>query len=152
MFLVSNFPHVPLATTNPATEGAAREQQLRQPLPAPEAMVKSAAERRLEPQHERPLALRGGKQQKRNTSSDSEQQQDPEQQSNAGTDALKALLAQANPTLESPFPRRHSDSVREPMQDLALDAEQAQQFSQVIAQTYGDTVARDRLSGLSVST
>ncbi|AQS35458.1 hypothetical protein Sps_00238 [Shewanella psychrophila] len=53
MLVVTNYPQVPIATTNPATDAARVDSQQRPPIvPTPE-LVKSHEERPFTPQHER---------------------------------------------------------------------------------------------------
>ncbi|MFI3245260.1 MAG: hypothetical protein R3Y10_02050 [Ferrimonas sp.] len=138
MFLVSNFPHVPLTTSNAPTDSAAREQQLRPPLPPPEPLMKTAAERAIDPKNERSLfsqieALDGETAEQEG----GEAEQQPEQQKKrTRPESLKSLLAQAHPTIERPGKRRSRSHVDEPSHLLQLTAEQVEQFGVIIANYY----------------
>ncbi|WP_156904847.1 hypothetical protein [Ferrimonas senticii] len=134
MFLVSNFPQVPIATSNPATDSAAREQQLRPAMPAPEALAKSQAERGIDPERQH-----SDKVQRKGTSArQSQSQSEPESQRNKGRQrqSLKSLLAEANPTIDRPGRRRRGSEQTEASSVLALTDAQYQAFGQIIARAY----------------
>ncbi|WP_298440642.1 hypothetical protein [uncultured Ferrimonas sp.] len=143
MFLVSNFPQVPIATTNPATEGAAREQQLRQPLPAPEALAKAAAERELDTERDKADTVEAKQQGQQQQGEDAQQQSQSEQPS-YGPESLKSLLAQANPTIERPGQRRQSGGLPEASAAQRLSDAQYAQFGRIIATLYNSSGQPER--------
>ncbi|QIZ78402.1 hypothetical protein [Ferrimonas lipolytica] len=138
MFLVSNFPQVPLATTNPATEGAAREQQLRQPLPAPEALAKAAAERSLDTERDKAeLIQQKGSDKEQQQQQSSQQQDDSESaQQSYGKESLKALLAQARPTIDRPSQARTSSGLAETNAHQVIADADYNRFGKIICQFY----------------
>ncbi|MBY5994025.1 hypothetical protein [Ferrimonas balearica] len=135
MFLVSNFPNVPIATTNPATESAQLEAAARVPISRPEALSKSAAERALDPERERPVVER----QEEHASEEQAQeegQSNPEQEAQAPL-SWREALAQARPVMERPGSRRRSsETLPAPHPASALDPSAYQRFAAIVQRHY----------------
>ncbi|SDK15241.1 hypothetical protein SAMN04488540_12031 [Ferrimonas sediminum] len=83
MFLVSNYPQVPIVTTNPATDDVRQQELARAPVVPPREADKSASERALDPEHDRINQQKSGKLKRRHSDEDSSgeegQQQHPSQ-------------------------------------------------------------------------
>lgn len=124
MLVVTNYPQVPIATTNPATDAARVESQQRPPIVPTPGLVKSHEERPFTPQHERAADQPDiqakinerlqGKQQNSGQQQEGRQQKDndkPAPQANNLRDVLRGKPAlnrrdvrvsqQPNPTKES---------------------------------------------------
>ncbi|ADN74415.1 hypothetical protein Fbal_0201 [Ferrimonas balearica DSM 9799] len=138
MFLVSNFPNVPIATSNPATESAQREAALRVPISRPEPLLKSAAERALDPERERSRIDPRQQSQQRQSGEEQEQSdQPPPQQGREGPLSWREALAQARPVMERPGSRRShvaSSVDHHPAQDL--DKAAYARFEQIVRHHY----------------
>ena len=79
MFLVSNYPQVPIVTTNPATDSARQQAVTHAPVVPPKEADKSASERALDPEHERIAEY--GKPLKRRSNPQEDQQEDAQDSS-----------------------------------------------------------------------
>ncbi|GAA4891419.1 hypothetical protein [Ferrimonas pelagia] len=135
MFLVSHFPQVPIATSNPATEQAAKEAQHRPPISRPEALEKSTAERALDPKHEQARVERrdpdGGEQ----SQSQSQSERQPPKRHRKET--LKELLDQARPLLRRPGQVRQPSELDFPYHPaVELSADEYARFAQVVDRFY----------------
>ncbi len=147
MFLVSNFPNVPIATTNPATESAQREAAARVPISRPEPLLKSAAERALDPERERSRVVA----RRFDGSTQEQSKEEQEAQSGSGQEGKDAplswreALAQARPVMERPGNRRASEKAT-PVCHPAVNLDKAAyaQFEQIVRRYY-EQVAQPHL-------
>ncbi|MBY6187871.1 hypothetical protein KUV89_14730 [Marinobacter hydrocarbonoclasticus] len=144
MFLVSNFPNVPIATTNPATESAQREAASRVPISRPEPLLKSAAERALDPERERSRVEGRPSDQEPNEEQHSGQESTPQQQGQDSPLSWREALAQARPVMERPGPRRQSgDDAVSAHPSGQLDKAAYNRFEQIVRRHY-ERVAQPR--------
>ncbi|MBY5923540.1 hypothetical protein [Ferrimonas balearica] len=146
MFLVSNFPNVPIATTNPATESAQREAAARVPISRPEPLLKSAAERALDPERDRTrIATKGfDEPEKEQAQRDGDEDTESGQQGKEGPLNWRDALAQARPVMERPGTRRQSER-EAPISHPAVNLDKAAyaHFEQIVRHYY-DRVAQPR--------
>ncbi|MGS0730715.1 hypothetical protein ACVBKF_31230, partial [Shewanella sp. 0m-11] len=105
---VTNYPNVPIATSNAATDAARTDGQQRPPIIAPQQATKGHEERAFNPQHERTAdqaqnqaRLRESVQQKQQGQSQQHEQSGQEKQKQAANLNLKQLLSQRAPLKRS---------------------------------------------------
>ena len=111
MLVVTNYPNVPIATTNAATDSARTDSQQRPPIIPPQQPTKGHEERAFNPQHERTAdqtqaqaKLRDSVQQKQQGQSQQEQsgqESSQEKQKQQQALNLKQLLSQRAPLKRS---------------------------------------------------
>lgn len=138
MFLVSNYPLVPISTSNPATDSAAVDAKLRMPIPITEATEKSGAERAIDTDHERSEIRR--KEQKnspRNQADNHESDTFEEPKANAAALSWKDMLAQARPVIERPTVQREGGS--EALEPRLLQPGDYQRFADIVSNLYAET-------------
>ncbi|WP_417348147.1 hypothetical protein [Ferrimonas sp.] len=140
MFLVSNYPQVPIVTTNPATDDLRQQALARAPVvPAREA-EKSASERALDPEHDAVQLPGGSKLKRRDAEGEEPREESPEQQHQ------KAGLFELwrPPTFDRPGVRRQGTGVvpRESgSPSLELSDNEYQRFTRILHRHYSQ-VAR----------
>ncbi|ABZ74819.1 conserved hypothetical protein [Shewanella halifaxensis HAW-EB4] len=108
MLVVTNYPNVPIATSNAATDSARTDSQQRPPIIPPQQATKGHEERAFNPQHERTAdhaqnqaKLRESVQQKQQGQSQQQEQSGQEKQKQAANLNLKQLLSQRAPLKRS---------------------------------------------------
>ncbi|GIU38272.1 hypothetical protein L2719_20085 [Shewanella schlegeliana] len=108
MLVVTNYPNVPIATSNAATDSARTDGQQRPPIIPPQQATKGHEERAFNPQHERTAEhaqsqakLRESVQQKQQGHSQQQEQSGQEKQKQAAALNLKQLLSQRGPLKRS---------------------------------------------------
>lgn len=140
MFLVSNYPQVPIVTTNPATDDLRQQALARAPVVPPGQAEKSASERALDPEHDAVQLARDGKLKRRNDEGEESREESPEQQHQKG--GLFELWRP--PTFERPGVRRQAGGALTRENDspsLALSDSEYQRFTRILHRHYSQ-VAR----------
>lgn len=140
MLVVTNYPNVPIATSNAATDSARTDGQQRPPIIPPQQATKGHEERAFNPQHERTAEhaqnqakLRESVQQKQQGHSQQQEQSGQEKQKQNAPLNLKLLLSQRGPLKRSDIklPGQASPSnesktpTKQPMPNEALQFYQA---------------------------
>ncbi|MFQ6372332.1 hypothetical protein [Shewanella sp. YIC-542] len=106
MQLVSNYPQVPLATSNPATDAARIEGQQRPPVIPPQQPAKGHEERAFNPQHERTAdnaqqyAQLASQVHERQQQSNQQQQQNSRQQAQTAAAQTPSAIIMMKPALK----------------------------------------------------
>ncbi|WP_028109399.1 hypothetical protein [Ferrimonas futtsuensis] len=140
MFLVSNYPQVPIVTTNPATDDLRQQTLARAPVVPPREAEKSASERALDPEHDAVQLARDGKLKRRNADDEESREESPEQQQQRG--GLFELWRP--PTFDRPGVRRQGTGAthRESgAHSLELSDNEYQRFTLILHRHYSQ-VAR----------
>ncbi|MGS0681713.1 hypothetical protein ACVBIL_11155 [Shewanella sp. 125m-7] len=108
MLVVTNYPNVPIATSNAATDSARTDSQQRPPIIPPQQPTKGHEERAFNPQHERTAEqaqtqakLRESVQGKQQGQSQHQEQSGQEKQKQSAALNLKQLLRQCGPLKRS---------------------------------------------------
>ncbi len=108
MLVVTNYPNVPIATSNAATDSARTDGQQRPPIIPPQQPTKGHEERAFNPQHERTAdqtqtqaKLRESVQGKQQGQSQQQEQSGQEKQKQGSALNLKQLLSQRGPLKRS---------------------------------------------------
>ncbi|ABV89324.1 hypothetical protein [Shewanella pealeana] len=108
MLVVTNYPNVPIATSNAATDSARTDSQQRPPIIPPQQPTKGHEERAFNPQHERTAdqtqtqaKLRDSVQNKQQGQSQQQEQSGQEKQKQSNALNLKQLLSQRGPLKRS---------------------------------------------------
>lgn len=124
MLVVTNYPNVPIATTNAATDSARTDSQQRPPIIPPQQPTKGHEERAFNPQHERAAdqtqtqaKLRESVQDKQQGQSQQQEQSGQEKQKQSQALNLKQLLSQRAPLKRS--------DIKLPVQQLPVSEKEA---------------------------
>lgn len=139
MLVVTNYPNVPIATSNAATDSARTDSQQRPPIIPPQQPTKGHEERAFSPQHERTAdqtqtqtKLRESVQDKQQRQSQQQDQSGQEKQKQNQALNLKQLLSQRAPLKRSDIklpgqaaPNTEKNSPKQPMPNETLQFYQA---------------------------
>ncbi|TKB47630.1 hypothetical protein FCL40_15580 [Ferrimonas sediminicola] len=141
MFLVSNYPQVPIVTTNPATDDVRQQALARAPVVPPREAERSASERALDPEHDPVQIPSGGRLKRRQAEGEEprEESSQPEHQAKGGVFELWRP-----PTFDRPGVRRQESGLAPRTgahPSVELSDNEYQRFTRILHRRYSQ-VAR----------